>query len=84
MLAPVVAGYLFQAGFGLQFVAVVMGCGALVAACLLYLLKERAAEQRGLLNSSDEKLMSTHDRPYSITMLALMLLRAGLSKSHGS
>lgn len=44
VLAPVVAGYLFQAGFGLQFVAIVMSCGALLAASLLYFLKDRAAD----------------------------------------
>ena len=44
VLGPVVAGYLFQAGFGLQFVAIVMGCGALIAAILLFFLKERSAD----------------------------------------
>ena len=39
-LSPVVAGYLFQAGFGLQFVAILMGCGTLLAAVLLFFLKE--------------------------------------------
>lgn len=43
MLAPVLAGYLFHAGLGLQFVALVMGSSALLAAILLFLLKERAA-----------------------------------------
>ena len=43
-LAPVIAGYLFQAGFGLQFVALIMGCGALLAAFLLFFLKEHAAD----------------------------------------
>ncbi len=43
-LAPVVAGYLFQAGFGLQSVAVVMGSCSLVAALMLYFLNERAAD----------------------------------------
>ena len=31
-LAPFLAGVLFQAGFGLQVVAIIMGCGSLVAA----------------------------------------------------
>ncbi len=43
-LAPVLAGYLFQAGFGLQTVAVIMGSAALLAAVLLFFLDERAAE----------------------------------------
>ncbi len=43
-LAPVLAGYLFAAGFGLQSVAIAMGCGALFASVLLYFLKDRAAE----------------------------------------
>jgi benzoate transport len=42
-LAPVLAGYLFQAGFGLQVVALIMGSAALLAAFLLFFLKERAA-----------------------------------------
>jgi len=42
-IAPVFAGYLFQAGFGLQFVAFVMGSCALVAAVLLVFLDERPA-----------------------------------------
>ena len=43
-LSPVVAGYLFQAGFGLQFVSVMMGCGTLLAAAMLFFLKERSAD----------------------------------------
>lgn len=43
MLGPVVAGYLFVAGFGLQSVALVMGSSALLAAILLFFLRERAA-----------------------------------------
>ena len=43
-LSPVVAGYLFQAGFGLQFVAVMMGCGTLLAALMLFFLKEQPAD----------------------------------------
>ncbi|MDX8356457.1 MFS transporter [Sphingopyxis terrae] len=42
-LAPVLAGYLFAAGFGLQTVALCMGVGSLLAAIALALLKERAA-----------------------------------------
>ena len=44
IIAPILAGYLFQAGFGLQFVAVVMGSCALVAVALLLFLEERAAD----------------------------------------
>jgi hypothetical protein len=44
MIAPVVAGYLFQVGFGLLFVSLVMGSAALLSAGLLFLLKERAAD----------------------------------------
>lgn len=43
-LAPVLAGYLFEAGFGLQSVAIAMGCGALLAAVLLIFLTERARD----------------------------------------
>ena len=38
MLAPIVAGYLFRAGYGLEFVAIAMGVGSLVAAIALWLL----------------------------------------------
>jgi len=40
-LAPVLAGYLLQAGLGLQFVALVMATGSLVAAAVLMALKIR-------------------------------------------
>jgi benzoate transport len=40
-LGPVIAGYLFKAGFGLQPVALVMGCGSLLAAAALFALKVR-------------------------------------------
>jgi len=40
-LAPIVAGYLFQAGFGLQTVAVLMAGGSLLAAVALLALKVR-------------------------------------------
>jgi benzoate transport len=43
-LAPVLAGYLFAAGFGLQTVALCMGLGSLLAAGALMMLKERAAD----------------------------------------
>ena len=38
MLAPIVAGYLFHAGYGLEFVAIAMGTGSLIAAIALGLL----------------------------------------------
>lgn len=40
-LAPVLAGYLFQAGFALSSVAMVMGSGSLVAALALIALQEK-------------------------------------------
>lgn len=42
-LAPMVAGFLFAAGYGLQIVAVLMGIGSLVAAVALMLLRGRPA-----------------------------------------
>ena len=38
VIAPIVAGYLFRAGYGLEFVAIAMGAGSLVAAIALGLL----------------------------------------------
>jgi len=44
LLAPIVAGYLFQAGFGLQAVATIMAMGSLSSAAALLALKVQAAE----------------------------------------
>jgi benzoate transport len=41
-LAPIIAGYLFQAGFGLPVVAVVMGLGSTMAAVTLFNLKVKS------------------------------------------
>jgi MFS family permease len=41
MLAPIIAGFLFRAGYDLEFVAVTMGAGSLVAAVALWLLPFR-------------------------------------------
>src|SRR6185436_10280469 len=38
-LAPILAGYLFQQGFSLQAVSIVMGCGSLVGAFALLFVK---------------------------------------------
>lgn len=43
-LSPILAGYLFQSGFGLQGVAIVMASGAAVAAIALLLLPRGAGE----------------------------------------
>lgn len=42
--APVIAGYLFQAGLGLQTVALVMACGSLLAAAALVALRVREGD----------------------------------------
>ncbi len=44
LTAPIIAGYLFQAGLRLQTVASVMACGSLLAAAVLCMLRVRAAE----------------------------------------
>jgi benzoate transport len=38
VLAPIIAGFLFKAGYGLEFVAVAMGIGSFAAAVLLWFL----------------------------------------------
>ncbi len=43
-LAPVIAGYLFQSGLGLQFVAAIMAAGSLVSAAAVSVLRERHAD----------------------------------------
>jgi len=43
-LAPVVAGYLFRAGFTLQVVALIMACGSLLAAVTLLALRVREGD----------------------------------------
>ncbi len=45
LLAPVIAGYLLQAGFGLQTVATVMAMGSLSSAAALLALKVRATDR---------------------------------------
>jgi len=42
-LAPIIAGFLFQAGLGLQFVAIAMGAGSLLAAACVLALPRRLA-----------------------------------------
>jgi MFS family permease len=42
VLAPIIAGYLFQAGFGLQAVATMMAMGSLLSAAALLALKVRS------------------------------------------
>jgi benzoate transport len=44
VLAPVIAGYLFQAGLALQTVALLMACGSLTAAAALFALQVRDAD----------------------------------------
>jgi len=44
VLAPVIAGYLFQAGLALQTVALIMACGSLLAAVALLALRVRDAD----------------------------------------
>jgi hypothetical protein len=44
VLAPILAGYLFQARFGLQAVATMMAMGSLLSAATLLALKVRATE----------------------------------------
>jgi MFS family permease len=44
LLAPVIAGYLLQAGFGLQAVATIMAMGSLSSAAALLALKVRATD----------------------------------------
>ncbi len=41
-LSPIIAGYLFHAGYGLGFVSIAMGAGSLVAALALWLLPFKA------------------------------------------
>jgi hypothetical protein len=43
-LAPVVAGYLLNAGFALQTVAVIMATGSVIAAAALLALRVRDAD----------------------------------------
>ena len=42
VIAPIIAGLLFHAGYGLQFVAIVMGAGSLIAALCLAMLPLKA------------------------------------------
>src|SRR5258705_11651359 len=51
-LAPIIAGYLFQAGYGLSTVAVVMGFGSTMAAIVLLFLK---TDSENSLQPADQK-----------------------------
>jgi MFS family permease len=44
-LAPVIAGYLFRAGFALEPVAMIMACGSLLAAVVLLALRVRDGDE---------------------------------------
>lgn len=44
LIAPVIAGYLFQAGLALSIVALIMACGSLLAAAALLALRVRDAD----------------------------------------
>jgi benzoate transport len=48
MLAPIIAGYLFRGGYGLQFVAIAMSAGSLVGAVALWLLPLKPAAARSV------------------------------------
>src|SRR5262249_61791757 len=52
-LAPIIAGYLFQAGYGLSTVAIIMGLGSTMAAIVPLLLK----------NGSPKSLQPCHPTP---------------------
>jgi predicted MFS family arabinose efflux permease len=43
-MAPVLAGYLFQSGYGLGWVAAILGSGSLIASVCLYLLREHQSD----------------------------------------
>jgi MFS family permease len=46
VLAPIVAGFMFQGGVGVPVVAFILGCGSLVAAIALLFLRLDAGDQR--------------------------------------
>jgi MFS transporter, AAHS family, vanillate permease len=48
ILAPIAAGIMFEGGIGVPFVAVVMGCGSLLAAVALSFLKLRVEPPEGI------------------------------------
>ena len=48
MLAPIIAGYLFHGGYGLQFVAIAMSAGSLVGAVAVWLLPRTPAAVRSV------------------------------------
>jgi MFS transporter, AAHS family, vanillate permease len=65
MLSPVIAGYLFEAGYGLQFVAIAMGAGSLIGAAALWLLPYRpaVAEVTGRSGRENESFARPMNRP---------------------
>ena len=59
VLSPVVAGFLFQAGYTLPLVAILMSVGSLVAAGLLMMLKLKPAQSDAELDRAVPRAAST-------------------------
>ena len=47
-LAPIIAGYLFQHGMGLQSVSIIMGCGSLLGAAALLFVKYQSTSEANM------------------------------------
>jgi hypothetical protein len=50
VIAPIIAGLLFVAGFGLQAVSIIMGSGSLIAVLCLAALPARALTAHGAVS----------------------------------
>jgi MFS transporter, AAHS family, vanillate permease len=52
-LAPIIAGYLFQHGMGLQSVSIIMGCGSLLGAAALLFVKYRSTSEANMGSAAE-------------------------------
>ncbi len=52
-LAPIIAGYLFQHGMGLQSVSIIMGCGSLLGAAALLFVKYQSTSEANMGSAAE-------------------------------
>jgi MFS family permease len=57
MLAPIIAGYLFRGGYGLQFVAIAMSAGSLIGAVAVWLVPLNSARVDSIVHPQREASM---------------------------
>ncbi len=64
-LAPIIAGYLFQHGMGLQSVSIIMGCGSLLGAAALLFVKYQSTSEANMGSSCGAVPLAESPRRFS-------------------